>query len=48
MELADLLEVMISIAELESKTLDDINFTREQKKNERGGFSKKLFLKEVK
>ena len=48
MELADLLEVMTSLAELENKTLDDINFVREQKKNERGGFSKKLFLKDVK
>lgn len=48
MELADLLEVMTSLAELENKTLDDINFVRKQKKNERGGFSKKLFLKDVK
>ena len=48
MELADLLEVMISLAELENKTLDDINFAREQKKNERGGFTKRLFLKNVK
>ena len=48
MELADLLEVMISLAELENKTLDDINFAREQKKNERGGFTKRLFLEDVK
>lgn len=48
MELADLLEVMISLAELESKTLGDINFAREQKKNERGGFSERLFLEDVK
>lgn len=48
MELADLLEVMISLSELENKTLNDINFAREQKKNERGGFSKRLFLQDVK
>lgn len=48
MELADLLEVMISLSELENKTLDDINFAREQKKNERGGFSERLFLEDVK
>ena len=48
MELADLLEVMTSLAELENKTLDDINLAIEQKKNERGGFYKKLFLKDVK
>lgn len=48
MELADLLEVMISLSELENKTLDDIIFAREQKKNERGAFLKDCFLEDVK
>lgn len=47
-ELADMLEVMESIAELHNKTLDDIILVKENKKNKRGGFSKKLFLEGVK
>lgn len=47
-ELADMLEVMESIAELHNKTLDDIILVKENKKNNRGGFSKKLFLEGVK
>ena len=46
-ELGDLLEVMISLAELENKTFNDINELRENKKLKRGGFSKRLFLKGV-
>jgi len=46
-ELADLLEVMISLAELENKTFYDIIELREDKKSKRGGFSKRLFLKGV-
>lgn len=47
-ELADMLEVMESIAKLQNKTLDDIILVKENKKNKRGGFSKKLFLEGVK
>lgn len=47
-ELADLLEVVISLANLENKTLDDIELIREDKKTKRGGFTKKLYLKGVK
>ena len=43
-ELADMLEVMTSLAELEGKTLDDIIKTRNEKKEKRGGFQKKLYL----
>ncbi len=46
-ELADMLEVMVSIAELQNKTLADIISVKEEKKNKRGGFSKKIFLEEV-
>ena len=41
-ELADMLEVMISLAELENKTFDDIDKVRILKKEKRGGFSKKI------
>ncbi len=47
-ELADMLEVMESIAGLQNKTLDDIILVKEKKKNKRGGFSKKIFLEGVK
>ena len=46
-ELADMLEVMESIAELHNRTLDDILEAKEKKKIKRGGFSKKLYLKDV-
>ena len=47
-ELADMLEVMTSLAEVEGKTLDDIIATRNKKKEERGGFQKRLYLSGVK
>ena len=47
-ELADMLEVMTSLAELEGKTLDDIIATRNKKKEERGGFQNRLYLSGVK
>jgi len=47
-ELADLLEVMYSLIELENKALDEVEKVRIEKKLERGGFSKKIFLKGVK
>lgn len=43
-ELADMLEVMTSLAELEGKTLDDIIAIRNEKKEKRGSFQKKLYL----
>ena len=46
-ELADMLEVMESIAELHNKTLEDILDAKEKKKIKRGGFSKRLYLKGV-
>jgi len=47
-ELADMLEVMTSLAELEGKTLDDIIAIRNEKKEKRGGFQKRLYLSGVK
>jgi predicted house-cleaning noncanonical NTP pyrophosphatase (MazG superfamily) len=47
-ELADLLEVMISLAELENNTFDDIEKVRILKKDKRGGFSNKIYLEGVK
>ena len=46
-ELADLMEVLISLANLENKTLEDIEKIRIDKKSKRGGFTKKLYLKGV-
>ena len=42
-ELADLMEVMICLANLENVTLGEVNKIREDKKAKRGGFSKKMF-----
>lgn len=47
-ELADLLEVMYSLVELEDKTIEDVEKVRIEKKLKRGGFSKKIYLKGVK
>ena len=46
-ELADILEVMISIAELENKSLEDVINVCEEKRKKRGGFKKKLYLEKV-
>ena len=46
-ELADMLEIIISIAKLENKSLNDIIEIANKKKESRGGFEKKIFLKEV-
>ena len=46
-ELADLLEVIKSIAQLEDKTIDDIIETANQKKLKRGGFEKIIFLEKT-
>ena len=47
-ELADMLEVMISLAGLENKTLEDVEKVRVLKKEKRGGFSKRIYLQDVK
>ena len=47
-ELADMLEVMISLAALEEKSLDDIIVEADKKREKRGGFKEKIYLKSVK
>lgn len=42
-----MLEVMISIADLENKSLEDIINVCEEKRKKRGGFKKKLYLENV-
>ena len=46
-ELADVLELIISIGELKGVEFKEIKDKQEEKKVERGGFSKKLFLEWV-
>lgn len=46
-ELADMLEVMLGLAKLEDKELDDIISVMEIKRKKRGAFVKKLFLEKV-
>jgi len=46
-ELADMLEIMISLAALENKTLDDIIEVAKVKKLKRGGFEKRIFLEKT-
>lgn len=46
-ELADILEVIISIAKLENKSLDDIIKIADKKREKRGGFEKRIFLEKV-
>lgn len=43
-ELADVLEVLRSIAALEGKSLDDIIEVANEKKDKRGAFQKRIFL----
>ena len=47
-ELADLLEVMYSLTELEDKIMEDVEKVRIEKKLKRGAFSNKIYLKGVK
>lgn len=47
-ELADMLEVMISLAKLENKSLDDIIKVAKEKNEKRGGFTQKIYLEGVK
>lgn len=46
-ELADMLEIIDALANLEGKTLDDVKNVANQKKLKRGGFQKKIFLEKV-
>lgn len=46
-ELADMLEVMLGLAKLDDKELDDIISIMEIKREKRGAFVKKLFLEKV-
>jgi predicted house-cleaning noncanonical NTP pyrophosphatase (MazG superfamily) len=46
-ELADILEVMHAILDVQNKTFADLEIARAQKAKERGGFRKRLFLETV-
>ncbi len=46
-ELADVLEILRSIAKLNGKTLDDILKIANQKELKRGGFEKRIFLEKT-
>ncbi len=46
-ELADMLEVIKSLAILENKNLNDIILLAEQKSSKRGSFKKRIFLEKV-
>lgn len=46
-ELADMLEIIDALANVEGKTLDDVIEVQKQKRLKRGGFSKKIYLEKV-
>ncbi len=46
-ELADMLEIMISLAKIEKANLEKIIEIAKKKKVKRGGFDKKLYLEKV-
>lgn len=46
-ELADMLEIIKSLAELENKTLEDVIKVSELKQQKRGSFKEKIFLEKV-
>lgn len=46
-ELADMIEVIRSLASVYGKTLEDIIELANGKRNKRGGFEKKIFLEKV-
>ena len=46
-ELADVLEILKSIAELNGKKLDDVVEIAKQKRLKRGGFEKRIFLEKT-
>lgn len=47
-ELADVLEIVKAIAELEGKELDDVVTVANQKRLKRGGFTKRILLEKTK
>lgn len=46
-ELADMLEIIIALAKLEDKTLDDVLEVAKTKRLKRGGFDKRIYLEKV-
>lgn len=46
-ELADVLEVVRYLAEISKKELSDIIYLADKKKQEKGGFDKKIFLEKT-
>ncbi|EJR02846.1 MULTISPECIES: nucleoside triphosphate pyrophosphohydrolase [Bacillus] len=46
-ELADLLELVNTLAQYEGVTLEDVEKVRKQKAEKRGGFQERIFLVEV-
>lgn len=46
-ELADMLEIIISLAKLEDKTLNDVVEVAQTKRLKRGGFDKRIYLEKV-
>ena len=46
-ELADMLEIISSLAEIEGKSIDDVIDVMKSKREKRGGFSKKIYLETV-
>lgn len=46
-ELADMLEIIRTLAKLEGKTLQDVIDTANLKKQKRGAFAEKIFLEKV-
>ena len=46
-ELGDLIEVIKSLAKLEGKTLNDVIKVSDKKREKRGGFNDRIFLKKV-
>lgn len=46
-ELADMLEIIMALAELENRSLEDVVEVATQKRLKRGGFAKKIYLEKV-
>ena len=46
-ELADMFEVMVSLAEVEGQTIDDVINCADEKRKKRGGFKKRIYLSGV-
>lgn len=46
-ELADMLEVIMALAAVEGKSLDDVVEVANQKRLKRGGFERKIYLERV-